>query len=34
MLDIFKLNYNKKNKKKIINSQEKHEKHYPSGTRE
>jgi hypothetical protein len=34
MLDLFKLNYNKKSEKKKINSQEKHEKHYPSGIRE
>ena len=34
MLDLFKLNYNKKNEKKKISTQEKHDKHYPSAIRE
>jgi len=34
MLNLFKLNYNKKIEKIKINSQEKHNKHYPSAVRE
>jgi len=34
MLNLFKLYYNKKTEKKIIDSQEKHNKHYPSAVRE
>jgi hypothetical protein len=34
MLNLFKLNYNKKIEKNKINSQEKHNKHYPSAVRE
>ena len=34
MLDLFKLNYNKKSEKKKINTQEKHDKHYSSAIRE
>jgi hypothetical protein len=34
MLDLFKLNYNKKSEKKKINPQEKHDKHHPSAIRE
>lgn len=34
MLNLFKLNSNKKTEKKVINLQEKHDKHYPSAVRE
>jgi hypothetical protein len=34
MLDLFKLNYNKKSEKKKFNPQEKHDKHHPSAIRE
>jgi hypothetical protein len=35
MLDLFKLNFNKKNtEKKKIKPQEKYNKHYPSSVRE
>jgi hypothetical protein len=34
MLNLFKLNYNKKTEKEKINAQEKHNKHYPSAVRE
>jgi hypothetical protein len=34
MLDLFKLNYNKKSENKKINTQEKHDKHHPSAIRE
>lgn len=34
MLDLFKLNYNKKSEKKKINTQEKQDKHHPSAIRE
>ncbi len=34
MLNLFKLNFNKKIEKNIINPQEKHNKHHPSAVRE
>jgi len=34
MLDLFKLNSNKKTEKKKINLQKKHNKHHPSAVRE
>jgi hypothetical protein len=34
MLNLFELYYNKKTEKKILEPQEKHNKHYPSAVRE
>jgi hypothetical protein len=34
MLNLFRLNSNKKTEKRVTNSQEKQSKHYPSAVRE